>query len=58
MEIQIVTKKIDEFKSKTFKGKTLNEYIVYQMIDGQPIKAGIALGEEAKTNLEFDFLIS
>ena len=58
MDIQIVTKKIDEYKSKTFKDKTVNEYIVYQMIDGQPIKAEIALGEEAKSNLEFDFLVS
>jgi hypothetical protein len=48
MKIKTVVKKIKEIKDSN--GETVNEYIVYQMINKQPITATLALGEVAKDN--------
>jgi len=52
----VVVKPIDEYKSKKFKGKVLSEYIVYQMINGMPIKADTALGDNARDILIAKYL--
>lgn len=44
----ILVKKIDEYKSKVHKDKTISEYIIYLMVDDTPIEANTALGEKEK----------
>lgn len=44
----ILVKKIDEYKSKVHKNKTIPEYIVYLMLDDTPIEANTAFGEKEK----------
>jgi hypothetical protein len=52
----IVTRQLDVFKSKIFRDKIINHYIIYLMIGEIAIKAGIAFGEEEKNNIEKEFL--
>ena len=48
MNMYILVKKIDEYKSKVHKNKTIPEYIVYVMIGDTPIEANTVLGEKEK----------
>ena len=52
----VVVKPIDQYKSKTFKGKMITEYIVYQMINGIPIKANTVIGDNARDILIAEYL--
>ena len=52
----VVVKPIDEYRSKVFKGRTITQYIVYLMINGQPITAELALGDSERDSLIAVFL--
>ena len=52
----VVVKPIDQYKSKTFKGKMITEYIVYQMINDIPIKADTVIGDNARDILIAEYL--
>jgi hypothetical protein len=54
--MHILTKVIDEYKSKTHKGKVLNEYIVYLMVDNITIEARTAFGKEQKDLTVLDII--
>lgn len=42
--MEILSKKIDTYKSTKHSGKTLDEYINYVTIDGMPIEAHLTIG--------------
>jgi len=44
--MEILSKKIDTFKSSKHKGKSMDEYIVYVTIDDIPIEAYLTLGTQ------------
>ena len=44
--MEILSKKIDTFKSSKHKGKSIDEYITYLMVDGTRIEAYVTLGLE------------
>ena len=49
--MHILIKLIDTYYSKQHKGKTLNEYIVYVMVDDVLVEAYTEIGSEKVVNL-------
>ncbi len=46
---KLIVKTVDSYTSKIFKGKTINEYIIYNALeDGTKISAKTVIGEEQK----------
>lgn len=43
MEIEV--KIIDTYKSQTFKGKTISEFLIYLKVDNTPIEAYTVIGD-------------
>lgn len=55
--MKIVIKEIDKYTSKTFKGKSISEYLIYVTLsNGQKLYAYTEIGNEAK-NLRVNELI-
>ena len=55
--MKIVIKEIDRYTSKTFKNKSISEYLIYVTLsDGQKLYAYTEIGNEAK-NLRVNELI-
>lgn len=47
--MKIIIKEIDRYTSKTFKGKSISEYLIYVALsNGQKISAYTEIGDEAK----------
>jgi hypothetical protein len=46
---KLIIKTVDSYSSKIFKGKTINEYIIYNALeDGTRISARTVMGDEQK----------
>ncbi|MEI6880354.1 MAG: hypothetical protein WCK82_03350 [Bacteroidota bacterium] len=55
--MKIVIKEIDRYTSKTFKNKSISEYLIYvTLVNGQKLYAYTEIGDEAK-NLRVNELI-
>ena len=51
IEMNILVKKIDTYKSSKFKGKLMDEYIVYLMFDHTIIEAHTTFGRDGVMSL-------